>query len=103
MISTDRGYIPEVVDVNIDYLNQIIDKAYVQLGTGCWIYSDNLNDEWGRPWMVYEGDKYRVDCIVFDWYNGGPAPRNGDVESICGVYGCCNPRCLVFEPNPEDS
>lgn len=97
-----RRKISDIVDSEDPIVQAIIDKA-VRLDGGCWVYKDELNDEWGRPWIkISELEAIRVDVAVWEWMHDVKVPTGYDVESLCGVYGCCSPRCLIlWEPQDE--
>lgn len=85
-----------VVDSENPIVIKAIDSA-IRTVDGCWIYKSKHNDDWGRPWMkVNSSEVARVDVAMFEWYHDAKIPEGYDVESACGRYGCCNPKCLIL-------
>jgi hypothetical protein len=84
-ITSQHGFIPGVLTMDgDDFMDTVLDNAYVEYGTGCWI------DKGSDPEVAYE-----AQIMVYNQFLGG-VPDGEVVVNSCNDYRVCyNPNCLI--------
>jgi hypothetical protein len=80
-----HGFIPDILDTGDERVEAMLDHAYVEYGTGCWV------------------DKGTIDTqLTYDLQEGvweaehGYVPEGHWVVNVCSDFRICyNPNCLI--------
>lgn len=88
--TSKRGFIPQILDFEEGWSEWILDHAFVEYGTGCWV------DTSGDPDMAWEAQNR-----VFAAFHGEPT-EDHFVYNSCNDYRICyNPNCLGIMEVPD--
>lgn len=91
--TSKRGFIPQILlmeDDGDDYVSYVLDHAFVEYGTGCWV------DTSGDADVAYE-----AQMMLWNLFKGG-IPTGHFVYNACSDYRICyNPNCLATMETPD--
>jgi hypothetical protein len=89
--TSKKGFIPGVLEFDgYDFMDAVLDEAFVEYGTGCWIYTG-------------DDEEYASEAQVMLWNLCiGGIPTGHYVFNTCSDYRVCfNPNCLDSLEHPE--
>jgi hypothetical protein len=83
--TSKQGFVPSIVDSDDERVQVMLDNAYVEYGTGCWLDNGTVDTH-----LTYD-----LQCAVYEHVHG-EVPEGEYVVNACSDYRVCyNPNCLI--------